>query len=173
MNVEIISPADIDLVFSVEETGESFSENAKIKSEYLYQISKIPTLADDSGLCVNSLNGNPGIRSARYGSPDLDDKGRAEYLLKEMDQITEREAWFECCIAYTDATGSNTFSGICPGFITTDYDLEGSKFGYDPVFYSTDLDNRFSQVNVEDKNRVSHRGKALHAFKNYLIKNSN
>ena len=171
LDIEILAPSDLNIQFSVEETGKTFSENALIKSEHLFSQAGLPSMADDSGICVSAMNGRPGVHSARYGSECLDDRGRAEYLLMELEGETDRSAWFECCISYTDSSGSRTFTGKCPGEITKDYDdAGGSGFGYDPVFYSTELGERFSRVSTEEKNSVSHRGRALRALKDYLAR---
>jgi len=165
---QIISPREVGIDLSVEETGQTFQENAQLKSRELFSLAGIPTIADDSGLCVNALGGRPGIFSARYGGSQLSDKDRALLLLKEMEGRKDRKAWFECAISFTNSAGTHVFNGKCEGEITLDYDETGGNFGYDPVFYYSPLGKRFSQLTAEEKNAVSHRGKAMHSFLTFL-----
>ena len=165
LGIEIATPEILGLSLDVEETGSTFEENAALKSNALYSITKIPTLADDSGICVSHLNGAPGIYSARYGSTGLDDRGRAEYLMEAMENIENRKAYYVCCLAYTNSKGIFYVREECHGELTTEYDEEGTYgFGYDPIFYYPPLNSVFSRVLPEEKNIVSHRGKALKVF---------
>ena len=172
LGIEISTPEMMGISLDVEETGNTFEENASLKSNALYSITKIPTLADDSGICVSYLNGEPGIYSARYGNPGLDDRGRAEYLLEAMKNIENRKAYYVCCLAYTNSKGTFFVREECHGELTTKYDEEGIYgFGYDPIFYFPPLNAVFSSVLPEEKNIVSHRGKALKVFyENYKNK---
>ena len=165
LNIDIVTPELLNIIFEVEETGSTFKENAALKSEELFRITKLPSLADDSGICVNALNGEPGIYSARYGTADLDDRGRAEFLLDKMKEIKDREAYYHCALAFTNKNGTFFIEDQCHGLISEAYDEKGIYgFGYDPIFYYPPYDNLFSKVNLDDKNKVSHRGKALLTF---------
>ncbi len=165
LNIDIMTPDILNITFEVDEVGSTFKENAALKSEELYRITKLPSLADDSGICVNALNGEPGIFSARYGPSDLDDRGRAEYLLETMENIENRKAYYVCCLAYTTSKGTYYVREECHGELTKEYDEEGLYgFGYDPIFYFPPLKNVFSRILPEEKNNVSHRGKALKVF---------
>ena len=125
----------------------------------------VPAVADDSGLCVDALNGAPGVYSARYGGPELDDTGRYRLLLENMRGQTPRTAKFvsviTCCFPNGDVI---TARGECPGTIAFAPMGEGG-FGYDPVFFLPPLKKTFAQLSPEEKNAVSHRGKALELFR--------
>lgn len=165
----LLSPKDLNIRLDVEETGTTFEENASIKSQKMFELSGLPSFADDSGICVLGLNGEPGIYSARFGNPQMSDKERTLYLLKKMEGIENRLAYYYCAIAYTDQNGTRFFIGRCDGELTYDYDEEGRfGFGYDPVFYFPPLKRRFSQVPTNEKNLYSHRGIALKKFLEYL-----
>lgn len=163
--VTLLSPADVGLNgFDVVEDGQTFEDNAKIKARAYAEASGKLTLADDSGLCVDALHGAPGIHSARYGGPDLDDAGRRHRLLAEMEQIPDedRTAHFECVIALAvpqTMTCIVTY-GECPGRITR-ADADGPEgFGYDAIFTPDGYGKTFAQLPKEIKNDLSHRGKA-------------
>ena len=165
LSIDINTPDLLNIIFEVDETGSTFKENAALKSEELYRITNLPSLADDSGICVNALNGEPGIFSARYGTPNLDDRGRAEFLLDKMKGMMDRSAYYHCALAFTNMNGTFFIEEQCHGLIANEYDEQGIYgFGYDPIFYFPPYDNLFSKVNLEDKNKVSHRGKALLSF---------
>lgn len=165
LNIDIETPASLGLNFEVEETGLTFKENAALKSEYLYNLTKIPSLADDSGICVSALGGRPGVYSARYGEPGLDDRGRAEFLLKELGHNLNRDAYYVCCLAYTTNLGTRILEEECHGKIHHVYDSDGKYgFGYDPIFFYPPFNDLFSRIPLKDKNLVSHRGKALRSF---------
>jgi XTP/dITP diphosphohydrolase len=125
----------------------------------------LPALADDSGLSVEALDGAPGVYSARYGGESATDRQRCEKLLKEMENETNRKATFECVISVAVPTGfALTYEAVCEGVITEEPRGENG-FGYDPVFYYPKLGKTFAQISREEKNRVSHRGKALEELK--------
>ncbi|MCB1193305.1 MAG: RdgB/HAM1 family non-canonical purine NTP pyrophosphatase [Leptospiraceae bacterium] len=169
LGIDLSSPKDLDIQFDVEETGTTFEENASIKSQELFKKSGIPSFADDSGICVLGLDGGPGIYSARFGNPQMNDKERAYHLLKKMEQTQNRLCYYYCAIAFTNSNGTYFFSGRCDGEITYDYDESGKYgFGYDPIFYYPPLQKRFSQVETNEKNLYSHRGIALRKFVDFL-----
>jgi XTP/dITP diphosphohydrolase len=170
---KIITPNEAKIHFEVEETGTSFEENAKIKSEHLFKLTNKPSIADDSGLVVEALNGEPGVYSARFGKKEFNDKDRALYLLEKMLNQKNRKAYYQVVIAFTNVSGTKFFSGDVHGIIMNDYDEIGKNgFGYDPVFFHEGLNKRFSECTIEEKNSVSHRSIAVQKFLDYSLKTS-
>lgn len=149
----------------VEEDGKTFQDNAYKKAYHTAKLLGIPALADDSGLVVNALNGAPGVMSARYAGEYASDEERYNKLLKEMKGQKDRSAYFECAIVIALPGGaSKFFSGRCEGAITFEPTGEDG-FGYDPVFLYPPLNQTFSQISLEEKNKISHRGKAMAELK--------
>ena len=168
LGVEVISPGDLGIDIEVEETGSTFAENAMLKAEAICEAAKLPAIADDSGLCVDALNGGPGVYSARYGGEGLDDRGRTALLLENMRGQTTRAAHFTCAIACVFPNGDTlSAEGRCDGTIAFAPMGEGG-FGYDPVFFVPELAKTFSQLMAEEKNEISHRGRALRLFAQQL-----
>ena len=162
--VEVVSPGDLGITVDVEETGTTFAENAMLKAKAICAAAKLPAIADDSGLCVDALNGGPGVYSARYGGEGLDDKGRYMLLLNNMRGQTTRAAHFTCSIACAFPNGDTlTAEGRCDGSIAFAPMGEGG-FGYDPVFFVPELKKTFAQLTAEEKSAISHRGRALADF---------
>ena len=162
--VEVVSPRDLGITVDVEETGTTFAENAMLKAKAICAAAKLPAIADDSGLCVDALNGGPGVYSARYGGEGLDDKGRYMLLLNSMRGQPTRAAHFACAIACAFPNGDElTAEGRCDGTIAFAPMGEGG-FGYDPVFFVPELKKTFGQLTAEEKSAISHRGRALAAF---------
>lgn len=168
LGVEVVSPADVGITVDVEETGTTFAENAMLKAKAICAAADLPAIADDSGLCVDALNGGPGVYSARYGGEGLDDKGRYTLLLQNMRGQTTRAAHFACAIACAFPNGDElTAEGRCDGTIAFAPMGEGG-FGYDPVFFVPEKAKTFGQLTAEEKSAISHRGKALKAFSEKL-----
>ena len=167
LGVEVVLESDVGVDVDVEETGATFEENAYLKAHAVCQASGLPAIADDSGLCVDALGGAPGVYSARYGGPGLDDTGRYRLLLENM-RGQPRGAKFvsviTCCFPNGDVL---TARGECPGTIAFAPMGEGG-FGYDPVFFLPKLKKTFAQLTPEEKNAISHRGLALRAFREKL-----
>ena len=165
LGVEVCSEADAGVDIDVEETGTTFEENSLLKARAVMEASGLPAVADDSGLCVDCLNGAPGVYSARYGGEGLDDMGRTRLLLDNMRGQSPRTAKFvsviTCCFPNGDVISAR---GECPGTIAFAPMGEGG-FGYDPVFFIPQLKKTFAQLTPEEKNAISHRGRALEAFK--------
>ena len=162
--VEVVSPRDLGLTVDVEETGTTFAENAMLKAKAICAAAKLPAIADDSGLCVDALNGGPGVYSARYGGEGLDDKGRYMLLLNSLRGQSTRTAHFTCAIACAFPNGDTlTAEGRCDGTIAYAPMGEGG-FGYDPVFFVPELKKTFGQLTAEEKSAISHRGRALDSF---------
>lgn len=159
--VEVVLESEIGLQVDVEETGATFAENAMIKAKAVMEAGGLPAIADDSGVCVDALNGAPGVYSARYGGPELDDVGRYRLLLENMRGAKTRSARFVSCIACVFPNGDAIEAeGICPGTIAFAPQGNGG-FGYDPVFFLPELRKTYAQLTPEEKAAVSHRGKAL------------
>ena len=170
LNVELLSLGQLaEMPAPVEETGETFAENALLKAEYYFARTGITTLADDSGLEVEALGGRPGVRSARYGGEGLGDAERNSLLLAEMVEVAKgmRGARFVCVLALVDATRRETFEGYCEGAITT-APLGSGGFGYDPIFVAAETGESFATMSSAEKNRHSHRGQALERLRQFL-----
>lgn len=168
LGVEVVSPAELGIDVEVEETGSTFAENAMLKARAICDASGLPAIADDSGLCVDALNGGPGVYSARYGGEGLDDAARTRLLLENMRGQTTRAAHFACAIACVFPGGDTlTAEGRCEGAIAFAPMGQGG-FGYDPVFLVPELGKTFSQLSGAEKNEISHRGRALRAFSEKL-----
>lgn len=162
--IEVVSPRDLGITVDVEETGTTFAENALLKAKAICKEANLPAIADDSGLCVDALNGAPGVYSARYGGEGLDDKGRYMLLLSSLRGAPTRAAHFACAVACAFPNGDTlTAEGRCDGSIAYAPLGEGG-FGYDPVFLLAGTGKTFGQLTQEEKSAVSHRGRALKDF---------
>ena len=165
LGVEVCSETEVGVDLEVEETGTTFEENSLLKAKAVMEASGLPAIADDSGLCVDCLNGAPGVYSARYGGEGLDDAARYRLLLNNMRGARTRAAHFTSAIACVFPNGDTIEAeGICPGTIAFAPQGTGG-FGYDPVFFVPELKKTFAQMTADEKNAISHRGKALEAFK--------
>jgi XTP/dITP diphosphohydrolase len=152
---------DFGPIAEVVEDGETFDENAYKKALFTARVLGLPAMSDDSGLVVEALNGAPGVYSARYGGENASDADNIEKLLTEMEGKDDRRAHFECVISLTVPSGpALTYEGRCEGEITREVKGDGG-FGYDPVFFSPELGKTFAESSMEEKNRVSHRGRAM------------
>ena len=163
---DVRSMREMGVEADVEETGETFEENALIKARALMQMTGCATLADDSGLCVDALGGRPGVYSARFCGVHGDDEANNDLLLKEMDAVPDgqRGAHYGCALALCRPGHADmTVYGRCDGRILRARDGEGG-FGYDPLFWSDDLQMSFGQADAESKNRISHRARAIEAL---------
>ncbi|MEZ4524833.1 MAG: XTP/dITP diphosphatase [Desulfobacterales bacterium] len=168
--IEIKNLDDFGPIPDVEEDGQTFDDNAYKKASFTARVLGFPALADDSGLTVEALGGRPGVHSARYGGEGLSDRDRYEKLLKEMEGKENRKAAFECVISLAVPTGpALTYEGRCEGILALDPAGE-SGFGYDPIFFYPPLNKTFAQMTAEEKNQVSHRGKALQEMQNEFDK---
>ena len=166
--VEVILESAAGVDVEVEETGTTFEENSLLKARAVMEASGLPAIADDSGLMVDALNGAPGVYSARYGGPGLDDAGRYRLLLENMRGVLDRKCRFVSAITLCMPSGDIvTARGECPGTIAFAPMGEGG-FGYDPVFFIPSLKKTFAQLTPEEKNAISHRGKALEQFQKEL-----
>ena len=164
LGVEVLSPKEAGADVEVEETGSTFAENAMLKARAVCAAAGLPAIADDSGLCVDALNGGPGVYSARYGGEGLDDRGRYMLLLNSMRGQSTRAAHFQCAVACAFPNGDAlTAEGRCDGAIAF-APIGTGGFGYDPVFLIPGKGKTFGQLTPEEKSAISHRGRALAAF---------
>lgn len=172
-NCELFSMKDLNINLDIEENGSTFEENASIKATVLYEHinnNDYIVIADDSGLCVDYLNGEPGIYSARFsGGDDADNRKK---LLHELINVptTKRGAHFNCTIALINNNELITFEGICNGIIT-EKEVGENGFGYDALFFYPELNKTFAELSSEEKNEVSHRANAVKKLKEYLENN--
>ena len=163
LGVEVVLQSELGIDVDVEETGTTFAENSMLKAKAVMEASSLPAIADDSGLCVDWLNGAPGVYSARYGGLDSDE-ARYRLLLENLRGSTNRAAHFHtdivCCFPNGDVLQAE---GDCHGTIAYAPAGDGG-FGYDPIFFVPQLRKTFSQLTADEKNEISHRGTALRAF---------
>lgn len=161
LNIKVNSLLDFPEIQDVEETGSTFEENAKLKAETIAQLTKQIVLSDDSGLCVDALNGAPGVYSARYAGEPSDSTKNNLKLLKDLENEENRQAHFVCCLVVAHPKmPSLVVEGKAFGEIL--HDLTGDEgFGYDPLFYVASEQKTFAQMSKERKNQISHRANAL------------
>ena len=161
--LEILSLDDIGVTGDIVEDGNTYEENAQIKASLPASMGYIG-IADDSGLSVDALNGEPGVYSARYAGEPCNDQNNNDKLLKKMDGITDRAACFVSCVAAVRPDGKTLICrGECPGTIL--YQPQGNGgFGYDPLFWYEPLQKTFAELTSEEKNSISHRARALEQF---------
>ncbi|MBQ3194509.1 MAG: RdgB/HAM1 family non-canonical purine NTP pyrophosphatase [Oscillospiraceae bacterium] len=168
---ELVLQSELGVDIDVEETGTTFEENSFLKAEAVMKATGLPALADDSGIAVDALNGEPGIYSARYGFDDsLDDWGRLLLLLKNTEHVPDgqRQAQFVCVITMVTPDGKTIQArGEIHGELTREARGENG-FGYDPIFYYPPLGKTTAELSSEEKNRVSHRANALNVLKEKL-----
>ncbi len=165
--MELVLESDLGVDIDVEETGSTFEENSFLKADAVMKATGLPALADDSGIAVDALNGEPGIYSARYGFDEsLDDWGRLQLLLKNTEQVPDdrRQAKFVCVITMVTPDGQTIQArGEVHGMLLRAPAGQGG-FGYDPIFYYPPLGKSLAEVTAEEKNQVSHRANALKVF---------
>ncbi len=173
LGVEVLSQSDVGVDIEPEETGTTFEENSRIKAVAIMEATGLPAIADDSGLVVEALDGAPGVYSARYGGEGLDDTGRWQLLLKNMEGKENRACKFVSviCCAFPDGTELMA-RGEVHGVVAQGPKGEGG-FGYDPVFWLPERNKSMAELTAEEKNQISHRGNALRVFKKELEKKLN
>ncbi|MBF8266893.1 MAG: hypothetical protein HW388_401 [Dehalococcoidia bacterium] len=168
--VELLTLDMVGITAEVEETAGSIAGNAALKAKTYAALSGLPTLADDSGLEVDALGGEPGVLSARYAGPDASDQERVRYLLSKLEGITwnKRGARFRSVIALAEPSGQvHLFEGTCEGVIALE-PVGTDGFGYDPIFYIPALEKHMAELTLEEKNLISHRGRAARKVVAYL-----
>ena len=164
---ELVLQSELGVDIDVEETGTTFEENSLIKAKAVMEATGLPALADDSGIAVDALNGEPGVYSARYGGdPSLTDHDRMMLLLKNTEQVPDgqRQAKFVCVISFVTPEGKVIQArGEIHGELTREPRGENG-FGYDPIFYYPPFGQTTAEIPADQKNAVSHRGNALRIF---------
>lgn len=159
---DLVVPSEVGIGLEVEETGATMEENALLKATTYARESGLLTLADDSGLEVDALDGEPGVKSARYAGPHASDADRVNYLLSKLEKVPweKRTARFRCVIAVSTAAGQTALcDGECQGIIA--FEPRGGRgFGYDPIFYLPEFGRTMAEVPDAEKNNISHRGRA-------------
>lgn len=169
IEIELVSLKDVGFEGDIVEDGETFEENALIKARAAAEFSGLCSIADDSGLIVNALGGEPGVYSARYAGEPCDDQKNNEKLLKNLEGIGDRSAAFVCTIACVIPEGQPLSgepiigTGYCPGEILFNPRGKGG-FGYDPLFWFDPFGKTFAEMSAEEKNAISHRGAGVKAF---------
>ena len=169
---QIIKQADVN-IGPIPETGKSFKENAIIKAREVYNLTGLTTIGDDSGLVVEALDGEPGVFSARYSGTNATDEDNNKKLLKKLEETNtkNRNARFECVIAFIDCEDPQkvyTFSGTWKGKILLKQ--RGSRgFGYDPLFFDPKIGKSSAELPTKQKNKISHRAKALAKLKQHIL----
>lgn len=166
LGYQVFSQKEKGIILDVEETGTTFAENAVLKAKAVWEKVKLPVIADDSGLCVDALDGRPGIYSARYAGEGATDADRVKKLLTELEGKENRTGRFVCAIAYIDGAGEpHVFEGVCEGTMAESPRGEDG-FGYDPIFLVGE--KTFAEMTAKEKDAVSHRGKANRLLEDYL-----
>jgi XTP/dITP diphosphohydrolase len=168
--IDLLTPNDIDLNLDVDETGDTFDANARLKAHAFAKASGLPALADDSGIEVDALNGQPGVLSARYGGEGLDDAGRVQLLLQEMESIPDgqRACRYRVVLVLVDHTEpEESTEGRCEGQVARQTS-GGNGFGYDPIFYVPAYGKSIADISSDQKDEISHRGIAARAMAEIL-----
>lgn len=167
LGIEVFSTKDFPELEEVIEDQSTLQGNALKKARYVAQKTRLPSLSDDTGLEVDALNGRPGVYSARYAGEHASYQDNVDKLLMELEGMTNRNAQFRTVLALVTAKEENTFEGICSGHITKKE--KGEKgFGYDPIFQPEGFDQTFAEIDSSIKNEISHRGKAVQKFVDFL-----
>ena len=169
--LQIVAPADLNLDIEVEENGQTFLENATLKATAFSAAAGLVALADDSGLEIDALDGAPGIHSARFGGPGLNDRDRCRLALEQLTGVppARRQARFRCCVTAVGGDGRVIAAeGVCPGRISTE-PRGANGFGYDPIFYFSALQRTMAELPPEVKNRISHRAAAIRRIATRLV----
>lgn len=164
----ILSLSDVGLDMDVAETEPDLEGNARLKAEAFAQAAGIPCFADDTGLEVQALNGAPGVKTARYAGPDCNADDNIDKLLRELADSPDRKAQFRTVIAYHDGQETHYFAGSVAGQILSHRTGVGG-FGYDPVFQPIGYEQSFAEMSPEAKNHISHRGRAVQKFVQYIL----
>ena len=166
--IELLSLKDINCFDEIEETESTLEGNAKLKAAYITQKFGYNCFADDTGLEVESLNGKPGVYSARFAGEPSNSENNMKKLLSVLKDLENRKAQFRTAVALNLDNKQYLFEGICEGEILTEKTGTGG-FGYDPIFKPTESSTSFAEMNSEEKNKISHRGIAIQKLVNFLL----
>ena len=168
LNKKILSLKDIEAKIDIQETGKTFEENAIIKAKKIYELTKIPTIAEDSGLEITSLNGFPGVKTNRFLGDNKTDSERNQKILEMMQDKNDRTCYFTSCFAYYDGKVLQTFKSSLPGIISKEEHIN-MGFGFDSIFlYNNEY---LSNMDITSKNKISPRTKSLKKLQDFLQKN--
>ncbi len=165
--IQIITLAEAGITEELPEPYFTFKENAWSKAQYAFHKAGIPCFAEDSGLVVPALQGAPGVFSARYAGPSANDEANNTKLINELKEITDRSAYYQAVICFINSEGTYYFEGRCPGTIALNPAGTGG-FGYDPLFIPEGSQRTFAEFSPEEKNKISHRAKALQQLTGFL-----
>ena len=159
-HIQVLSLQDIQFDIEIEETGNTLQENAAIKARRIFELTGEACFADDSGLMVDALDGQPGVKSARYAGEPSDNLANIHLLLKNLQNTEDRNARFQTVVCYKDAEQEHFFKGEVVGHITNE--MHGNNgFGYDPIFIPAGYTKTFAEMAAEEKNKISHRKNAI------------
>ena len=170
--INVLSLHEFPNILEPEETGSSFEENAKIKSNYGYNKIKLPCFADDSGICISALDYHPGIQSKRYLLNNGDHEKTFKIIINKAKKLSDFRAYFQTSVSLTFNNESIFFKGIVEGRISSE---PKGKYGfhYDPIFIPNGYKKTFGEMTIEEKNKISHRALAIKKLKKFLIKSFN
>ncbi len=170
-NINIVGLKEIGIDEEIAETGTTLEQNSEIKARNIFEKISLPVFADDSGLLVHSLDNEPGVYSARYAGPQKDDDQNMDLLLRNLGNEKDRSATFQTVISYIDESGDlKQFKGEIKGTITVQ--KKGTNgFGYDPIFKPDGYDLTFAELSSEEKNKISHRSRAVQMLLDFLQNN--
>ena len=164
LGIEFLTRRDLGINIEIDETGSTFLQNATLKADAIAAVSGMPAIADDSGLIVDALDGEPGLFSSSYGGEELTDSRRCLYLIGKMENMEHRRAKFVCTIVCSFPDGKHIrATGECHGEIITE-PRGRDGFGFDPVFLPDGKDRTLAELTINEKNEISHRGVALREF---------
>ncbi len=173
INVEILTLQDVKFDRKIVEDGETFLDNARKKASFLFNIYHIPVIADDSGLIVEALGGEPGVFSARYAGEGSSDKANNDKLIDRVKNLKDRKAFFQAVIVFVNKNGDFfEVEDRCYGEII-DIPRGDKGFGYDPIFYLPQYGETMAEIDITLKNKISHRGKALEKLIKVIMENLN
>lgn len=167
-SIQIVTLDEIGCTEDIAETGNTLEENAIIKANYITEKYGLPCFADDTGLEIDTLNGEPGVYSARYAGEDKDADKNMDLVLEKLSNSTNRKAQFKTVIALNINNEQHLFTGIVEGDIRNEK-TGTNGFGYDPIFEPENLGKTFAEMSLEEKNKLSHRGRAVEQLINFLI----
>jgi len=162
-DIEIVSLKEIGYTEEIEETGNTLEENSLLKAQTIYDIYKLPVLAEDTGLEVDALKGEPGVYSARYAGKDCNSENNMNLLLKNLDNFENKQAQFRTIATFIENNTSIMYEGVVRGEITSTKKGENG-FGYDAIFIPAGFDKTFAEMNINEKSIISHRAIAMKKF---------